>query len=61
MRYARDQRGETAALLRLGSGERKSAHGAAMEGAEEGDHVLPAGVIPRDFSAHSIASAPELP
>ena len=37
---AGDERGETAALLRLGGGERKRAHGASVEGAEEGDDVL---------------------
>ena len=42
---AGDERGEAAPLLRLGGGERKRAHGAAVESAEEGDDVLAAGVI----------------
>jgi hypothetical protein len=40
-----NQRSKTPPLLRLGSGERKSAHGAPVEGSEEGDHVLPPGVV----------------
>ena len=32
-------------MLRLGAGQRERAHGAPMEGAEEGDHLLPFGVI----------------
>ncbi len=46
MRDPGNQRSKTPPLLGLGSGERKSAHGASVEGAKEGDHVLPAGVIP---------------
>ena len=45
MRDPRNQRGKTPPLLGLGSGERKSAHGAPVESSEEGDDVLPAGVI----------------
>ena len=43
------QRREAAALLRLGAGERKRAHGASVEGAVEGDDVLALGVIAREL------------
>src|SRR3954454_19908155 len=43
--YSRRRRPETAALLRFGCGQRERAHGATVERAEEGDHVLPLGVI----------------
>ena len=42
---AGDEGGEAALLLRLRAGERERAHGAAVEGAEEGDDVLAAGVV----------------
>ena len=45
VRDAGNQRREAAFLLGLGGGERERAHGAAVEGAEEGDDVLAAGVI----------------
>ena len=46
MRDPGDQRSKTPPLLGLGSGERKSTHGAPMKAAKEGDHVLPAGMVP---------------
>ena len=46
---ARNAGAETALLLRLGSGQRERAHGAAVESAEERDHVLPLGVIARQL------------
>ena len=46
MRYPGNQRGKTPPLLRLGSGEGESAHGAPVEGSEEGDHLLAAGMVP---------------
>ena len=49
MGHARNQRRETALLLRLGRGQRERAHGASVERAEEGDHVLPLGVIARQL------------
>src|SRR5437868_15318743 len=42
----RNQRREAAALHDLAAGERERAERAAMKGAKEGDHVLPARVIP---------------
>src|ERR1700728_2847937 len=41
--------GETAGLLRLWGGERKCAHGTAVEGSKERDDVLAAGVITGDL------------
>ena len=38
---------EPALLLRLGAGERESAHRSAMKRSEEGNYVMPFGVIPR--------------
>src|SRR5205823_14722578 len=49
MSYARNQGKEAAALLRLGGGERERAHGASVEGAVEGDHILALGVIARQL------------
>ncbi len=49
VRHAWHQRSKTSLLLRLRGGQRKRAHGAAMERAEERDHVLPFGVIARKF------------
>src|SRR5882757_536452 len=46
VRDARNQRRKTPPLLGLGSGKRKSTHGAPMEAAKESDHVLPAGMVP---------------
>ena len=45
MRHAGNQRREAALLLRLRAGERERAHGAAVEGAQERDHLLAAGMI----------------
>ena len=55
---ARNQRGKTPPLLRLGCGERQGAHGAAVKGSEEGNHVSPGetvwlvdeAALPEDFS-----------
>jgi len=41
----RDQRGKTAALLRLGRGQRERTHSPSVERAVERDHVLALGVI----------------
>ena len=45
MRDPRHQGCEAPLLLRLRGGEREGSHGAAVEGAEEGDDVLAAGVV----------------
>lgn len=42
---AGDEGGEAALLLGLGAGDRERAHGAAVEGSEEADDVLAAGVV----------------
>ena len=49
VRHARHERRETALLLRLGGGQRERAHGASVEGAQKGDHLLALGVIARQF------------
>ena len=46
---AGNQRRETAALLGLRGGEGKSAHGASVKCAEEGDDILSLGVIPGEL------------
>ncbi len=45
MVYARNEWREAALLLGLRAGQRERAHGAAVEGAEEADDVLAAGVV----------------
>src|SRR5271163_1190111 len=45
MRHPRDQRRETPLLLRLRAGQRKRAYRPSVECAEEGDHLLPLGMI----------------
>src|SRR6202021_1667372 len=45
VRDSRNQRGKTPSLLWFGGGERKRPHGAPVECTEEGDDVLPSGVI----------------
>src|SRR6266568_1673510 len=47
--HSRDERREASTLLGLGTGERKCAHGASVEGSVEGDDVLPLGVIAGEF------------
>jgi hypothetical protein len=47
--HAGNERRETAALLRLGRGQRERAHGASVESAVEGDDVLALGVIARQL------------
>ena len=59
--HAGNEGSEAALLLRLRAGQRERAHGAAVEGAEEADDVLPPGVVAGQLQAHSTASAPELP
>ena len=49
--YSGHERRKAAALLRLRRGERERAHGASVEGSEEGDDVLAAGVIAGDFQS----------
>ena len=49
MRHSGNQRNETPPLLRLGSGEGKSTHGAPVKCSEEGDDLLPAGVVSGQF------------
>src|SRR6185437_14676216 len=46
---AGNQRRKAATLLRLGSCERKRAHGAPVEGSEEGDDVLATGMVAGDL------------
>src|SRR6185312_464601 len=47
--HAGNERRKAAALLRLGGGQRKRAHGASMERSVEGDDVLALGVITREL------------
>jgi hypothetical protein len=49
MGHAGHQRSEAPPLLRLRRGQRECAHGASVKSAEEGDNVLPSGVIARDL------------
>ena len=51
VRNSRHERRETPFLLRLRSRQRKRAHGPSVKSAEKSDHLLPLGVIARQFQS----------